>query len=284
MTETFLPGPNVCIMGPAGTGKTYSLASLADAGIEVFYIDLENGLESLLAHWADKGKSVPPNVHWKKLSAPRAGLDELLVRAKKVNTMPMETLAKMIDPQRSKHDRFIKLLEALNDFVDDRTGVSYGPVSEWGPERAICIDGLTGLCEAAMSLVVGGKPVRSQPDWGQAQDTAFGLLSLLTDNCPCWFVLIAHVEREVDQIFGGIKIQISSLGKALTPRLPQKFSDVILSTRVGAKWSWDTASAQADLKTRNLPVLADIAPDFKAIVTKWRNRAAATQTETKEEK
>ena len=61
--SSMLPGVNVLLMGPAGTGKTHSLGTLADAGVELFYLGLEPGLESLLGYWTDKGLEVPPNVH-----------------------------------------------------------------------------------------------------------------------------------------------------------------------------------------------------------------------------
>ena len=43
--DSGLPGVNVLLMGPAGTGKTHSLGTLVEAGIEVFYLGLESGLE-----------------------------------------------------------------------------------------------------------------------------------------------------------------------------------------------------------------------------------------------
>jgi len=68
----------------------------------------------------------------------------------------------------------------------------------------------------------------------------------------------------------------STLGVKLAPKIPAMFSDVILTTRQGDKWSWDTANSMADLKTRNLPIKADLPPNFAAIVTKWYARAAAS--------
>ena len=65
-----LPGFNVMLMGPAGSGKTHSIGTLVDAGIEVFYLALEPGLESLLGYWTDNDKPIPPNLHWHTLKAP----------------------------------------------------------------------------------------------------------------------------------------------------------------------------------------------------------------------
>ena len=65
---------------------------------------------------------------------------------------------------------------------------------------------------------------------------------------------------------------VATLGRALAPKIPSMFSDVILAVRDGTKWSWDTASAQADVKTRNLKIAAGQDPSFGPIVAKWKSR------------
>mgnify|MGYP000473411521 CR=1 FL=1 len=270
--KSVLPGFNVLLMGPAGTGKTHSIGTLVDAGVEVFYLALEPGLEALLGYYTDSGKAIPDNLHWHTLKAPQANFADLLDAATKVNQLSLDSLAKMQDPSRSKHNQFIELLKALNDFPDDRTGKSFGAVNSWTPSRCLVIDGMTGLNRAAMSLVIGGKPVKSQSDWGIAQDQIEKLLRMLCDACPCHMVVIAHIERETDMILGGVKLMVASLGKALAPKIPAMFSDVILATRQGTKWTWDTANVQADLKTRNLPIKGDNEPSFGPIVAKWKAR------------
>ena len=267
-----LAGVNCLLMGPAGTGKTYSIGTLVETGVEVFYLGLESGLESLLGFFTDNGKPIPPNLHWHILEAPRASFTELLDSATKINTMQLDSLAKMSDPHRSKHNQFLKLIEAVNDFPDDRTGEKFGCVDEWTPSRALVVDGMAGLSRACMSLVVGGKPVRNQSDWGIAQDQLEKILRMWTDNCRCHFVLLSHVERETDAVLGGVKIMISTLGKALAPKIAPMFSDVILTVREGTKFFWDTGSALADVKSRNLPIAQNQTPDFSAIITKWKSR------------
>lgn len=277
-------GPNVCIMGPAGTGKTHSIGTLVDAGIEVFYLDLETGLEALLGYWRDRNLPIPANLHWCRIAAPTFGMDDFLANANRLlRSSDGETLCKLKDPDKMKHDRYVKLMTVLNNFIDERTGKDYGSVQQWGADKALVIDGLTGLGECVMSVVIGGKPAISQTEWGIAQGELLRLLKQLANNCPCWFVLIAHVEREVDPVLGGTKIMVQSLGRALPPKIPSVFSDVILTVREGEKWTWDTANALADLKTRNLPIKAGQAPNFAPILTKWRNRVA-TETNKPEPK
>jgi len=269
-----LPGINCVLMGPAGSGKTHAIGTLVETGIEVFYLGLEPGLESLLGYFTDKGKPVPDNLHWHMLQAPKASFAELSQAATSINTLGLDSLSKMQDPNRSKHNQFITLLTALSDFPDDRTGKKFGSADGWGTDRALVVDSLTGLNRAAMSLVIGNKPVRNQADWGIAQDQVEKILRMLCDNCKCHFILLAHVERETDAVLGGVKIMVSTLGKALAPKIPAMFSDVILTVREGTKWSWDTASSLADVKTRNLTVSAGQQPSFTPIIAKWKSRSA----------
>lgn len=276
MTE-IVTGFNELIMGPTGTGKTRSLGTLVDTGLEVFTIFLESGQETLYGYWTDRGLPVPANLHVHTLTTSTASFGELIDSATKMNTLSMEVLAKMTDPKRSKYDAYLNILRALNDYTDHRTGETFGAVDTWGTDRVIAIDGLTGINRAAMQLVVGGKATRSQAEWGQAQFYVEELLQKLTNGCRCHFVLIAHIEREVDAIMGGSKITMSTLGKALAPRIPQMFSDVILCKREGEKWFWSTADAQADLKMRNLPLSTNLPPDFGPVVSKWRSRAEGVE-------
>lgn len=267
-----LPGVNVLLMGPSGTGKTHSIGTLVDLGLEVFYLALESGMESLLGYWTDRGLPVPNNLHWHKVAAPTSSFGDMIQNAKNINTLNLDSLAKMSDPNKSKHNQFVSLLEALNNFPDDRTGEKHGAVNTWDQSKVLVIDGATGISQCAMSLVVGGKAVRNQSDWGIAQDQVEKLVRMLCDNCPCHFVLLAHVERETDAVLGGVKLMVSTLGKALAPKFPAMFSDVILTERQADKWTWNTASAMADVKTRNLPIKSDNQPDFKLIFDKWVSR------------
>lgn len=269
---SLLPGVNVLLEGPAGTGKTHSLGTLVETGIEVFGLFTESGLETLTGYWTDHGKPVPPNLHWHMLKRKSSGFEALVRGAESVNTMSLEALAKMQDPKRMEHNEFVNLLKALTNFPCDRTGQTFGPVDQWGPDRAIFIDSLTGMNSIVMSLVVGNKPMKSMADWGLAQDQLEKLLRQLTDGCKCHFILISHVERETDQVFGGVKVTVSTLGKSLAPKIPPMFSDVILSVREGSKFTWSTANALADLKTRNLAIADGLPPSFNPIIEKWKSR------------
>lgn len=270
--SSLLPGVNVLIEGPTGTGKTYSIGTLVDAGVEVFYLAMESGIETLLGYWTDRGLEVPPNLHWHTVTPSDYSWASMIKSATDINTLTNEALAKIQDPNKSKHNQFIKLLQVMADFKDQRTGQSFGGVDSWGPNRALVIDALTGINSAVMSLVVGSKPIKSFTDWGIAMDQIERFLRQICDNCKCHFVLISHIERETDQVLGGVKITVGTLGQKLAPKIPPMFSDVILSSRQGTNFLWSTANPLADLKARNLPLADNLKPDFRIILDKWKSR------------
>jgi hypothetical protein len=271
-----MPGSNTLLMGPAGTGKTHSLGTLVDAGLEVFYLDLENGLESFKGYWTDRNLPIPEGVHWHRLAAPSRSTSDLADMVQKINKLSFQALTSLSDPNRQKYDRMYKLLCLLNNFEDQRTGKSFGDVAEWSPQRVLAIDGLTGISAAAMSNVIGNRPTAAMSDWGVAQAQVRSLLELLCNDYQCHVVLIAHVEREMDEVLGGVKLMPSTLGKKLPPIICPLFSDVILTVREADKWFWDNAASNADVKLRNMPgISSKHPPTFGPLIERWRKREEA---------
>jgi hypothetical protein len=178
----------------------------------------------------------------------------------------------MTDPNKKKYNQFEGLLRCLSNFTCQRTGEQFGDATEWGTNRALVIDSLSGLNLMAMALAVGGKPVRDPKDWGLAQTLIANLMHKLCMDMQAWFILTSHPEREVDEVLGGSKVMVSTLGKKLAPVLPRFFSDVIMTERQGTKFSWSTAAPGAALKARNLPIADGITPDFAPLLAKWRSQ------------
>lgn len=278
---SLLAGVNVLLEGPTGTGKTHALGTLADTGVELFLLFTESGLETTLGYWTDRGLEVPSNVYWNVLGRGSSSFEIMASAADTINRLDLQSLSKMQDVNRAKHNQYVTLLKTLNNFTDDRTNKSFGDVHSWGPDRCLAIDSLSGLNPIVMSLVVGGKPVKSQSDWGLAMDQLEKLIRELTDGCKCHFVLTSHVEREIDNVLGGVKLTVATLGVKLAPKIPPMFSDVILTSREGDKFFWSTANSQADLKARNLPIQDHIKPDFKPIIEKWKSRGGAFTSKVK---
>lgn len=284
MTETSTPsattlmGPKVLLEGPSGVGKTHALGTLVDwaakqsPAMPVFVLFTENGLESLLGYWRDNGKEVPANLHYHVAMTKSLTLASLMDGADKVGKLSYESLTKMQDGGRSQNNAFHKILTACSNFPDDRTGQKFGPVDSWDSSRIFIVDSLSELGNAAMKMVIGNKPTASPSDYGVAQNNLMNFLRLCTQGLASTFIITAHVDRQTDEITGGIKLMTKAIGKAMANDIPQLFSDVIYAVREGTNWYWDTAAGNVDVKTRSLPISSKIKPDFAQIMDKWANR------------
>jgi len=260
-----LVGPKILLMGEGGNGKTHAIRTLCDAGIKPYVIALEPGYEVL-------GDVPAAKLGWRYIPRPAGDWAKLTEDAQRINTLTYASLSQLPDPNRGKYTRFIEVLSALSKFKDDRTGEELGAVDTWGTGRAIVIDHLSELVRAGIELTVGGKPVMSQPEYMVTQNNIENLLRQLVTVTRCWVVVIAHLDRILDEVGGGTKIMLQSLGKALSPKLPQIFSDVILANREGKKFTWSTAASGVVLKTRNLPIEDGMPPSFGPIVERWKSR------------
>jgi hypothetical protein len=268
-----LPGVNVMLLGASGVGKTYSIRTLVDAGITPFCVFTEPGFEVLGDIPADK-------LHWHYIAPGGQTWATMKQMADILNKLSFEGITKMSDSGRTQYNQYVQLMGTFNSFVCDRDGKTYGDVGTWGTDRCIVLDGLSGLGTMAMGLIVGGKPVRHQGDWGVAMQLVENLIGKLCTDTQAHFVLIAHTERELDEVQGSSRIMASTLGKKLAPKIPRFFSDVILAERLGTAYTWNTASPLADLKTRNLPTKSDLRPDFAPILENWKKQGGTITPDT----
>lgn len=266
-----LPGINTLLLGGSGSGKTTALKTLIASGVKVFGIFTEPGFD-VVGDCSDK------DLHWHYIAPATVDWSSMIDSARKINTLSFESLAKLGDINKTKHSQYIQVLESLSSFKCDRCGENFGKIDDWGTDRCLWVDSLSGLNVMAMALQVGTKPVKSMADWGVAMDNLEWLIRNLCVITKCHFVLVAHAERETNEIAGGSQIMASTLGRKLAPKLPIYFSDVVLAQRVGDKFTWSTAAIGADLKARNLPISDGLAPDFGQILTKWKSRGGRIGT------
>lgn len=264
-----VPGPKILLIGPIGGGKTYSIRTLIEAGLKVGAVFTEPGMEGVSDIPTDK-------LAWHYIAPSAPDWKDMIDSAKQINTLPFKMLAELSDINKKKYTEFIDLLNCLSNFKDDRTGTVLGPVDDWGHDRVLFLDSLSGINIMAMNLMVGSKPVKSMADWGVAMDNLERFITRLTTSLTCPVVLTAHPERETDEVAGGANIMASTLGKKLAPKIPRFFSDVIYVTRNKGDFYWSTSMTGADLKTRNLPLGEKLTPSFVPLFAEWRKRTGVT--------
>ena len=275
----YLPGelqaPATLLMGPPGCGKTTVLVTLALAGIEVFVVITEpNGVDSLLDAWAKHNAPIE-KLHWATISPTAAGWKAMGEMGRMINSMSYKDLSEMKQGiGKSEMKQFPQLLSLFENFKCERTGKEYGDVTTWDATRALVVDSLSGLNLIVMQHTVGFKPSPHQGEWGIAMNSLEMLLLKLTADVKCFFVLTAHVDKEPNELTGGTTIYASALGRKLAPKIPRFFSEVILAKRAADKFLWSTASNEADLKNRALPVSSELIPSFKPIVDAYNRRVA----------
>lgn len=267
--------PAILLVGEPGTGKTTSVVSFLEAGIEVFLVITDpGGEEALLDAAIDRGLDLS-KIHWAYIPATAhkwATAENIYGR---INSMSYESLGAIkVGVEKSEYKQAIRVMSTLNNFVDQH-GVSYGSVDQWGPDRALIIDSMTGMNKMFKRLVVGAKPTLHQGEWGTAMEAEEQFLDLLVGNTKCFLVVIAHLEKERDELTGGFKLMASFLGSKLAPKIPHMFSDVVMAKREGDKFMWSTTENNVALKARTLPLSANIPPSFQQVVDGWKKREAA---------
>lgn len=261
-----LPGVKVMLIGDSGTGKTHSLRTLIDQGLEVFGLFTESGMDVV----ADIPSS---KLKWKYVSPSSASWKALLDSGNKINSMAYETLAKLPHVNRGEHKEFLTVIGALDNFIDDRTGECFGSVQHFGPDRVLWLDSFSGLSDMAMNLIAGSKPIKHQGDYGVSMDNLYNIFAKLCNDLFCHVVIVCHPSRERDEVTSQSLITVSTIGNKLAPKLPQLCTDVIHTKRVESKFYWSTTTPNMTLKARNLPWADNMAPSFAPIITSWRRKA-----------
>lgn len=274
---TIIP-PAIALMGYPGTGKTDSLATLLSAGLEVFVLGTEPGAMETLIDSCERRKISLEKLHYHQLITAAPGWDAIMDQATKVKGQNYEQLADQKSGiSKDKMQHWMNFLLACKDFPDDRTGKKYGDVTTWDDSRAFVIDSLSGLNRMAREYTVGYKPTMHQGEWGVAMQLEDNIIYKLQTDRRCFFVLLAHVDREVDEVNGGTVITLAALGRKLAPQMSKNFGEIILARREENKFFWSTMDRVAVVKNRALAISNSLDPDFSPIVAAHRRRVAAIQ-------
>lgn len=264
--------PATLLLSPTGNGKTDSLLTFIEAGVELFVASTEsNGVETLLRSCRRRGLDIN-KLHWRQCQPTNMNMQSMIDSADQLNKKSVSDMQKIDNPgilQKSKFRTYINLLETVANFRCQRTGQAYGDVTQWDDSRAFVIDSLSGLNLMMTQLQIGNRGTLTLPDYNVCQITLENLIVTLC-ACKCFFVLTGHIEREKDEITGKVKVMASTIGQKLAPKLPIHFSEVVRATRTGTEFTWSTVDDEGEWKARALPWSNKIRPTFTQLVEAYR--------------
>jgi hypothetical protein len=272
--------PATLLCGDSGSGKTSSLVTYMESGIETFVLCTEPGGPESLVDWANKLRLPLDKLHWATALPAVQGWKGLTDLVTEISSKDFETISKNKAGIGKTETRpaAMKLLANLQNFQCERTGKEYGDITTWDDTRAFCLDSLSGLSVLAWALTVGHKPTAHMGEWNIAMNFLSDLIMKITSDRRCFFTLTAHVEKEMNELTGVNQIMVSTLGRKLAPKLPRFFSEVLYAKR-GAKPSdpflWSNTDSTMALKNRGLPISDKLAPSFVPLVNAYRERKKA---------
>lgn len=276
-------GPKILLEGVEGTGKTDAIRTLVEAGLKVFVVFLEPGMEVLMD--TRRGRKVytcKDGLHWRYIPVAQPSFKELSQAADMLNKFDFKTLAGLPPQNREKYRAMYQLMETMSNLRCDRCGEAFGPADQL-PYDQWCVvnDSLTSISKAAMFGHIGSKPGAHEGEYGICMRQIESYVDKFTNDMPCMGVMLGHIDREPNEITGGAENMVSTLGKKLAPKIPRPFSDVVLAERNGSTFSWSTIKSGYKLKTRNLPFADNIPPTFAPVVQAWKQQIAAEQAAQK---
>lgn len=265
-------GPKVLLLAEPGSGKTDVLRTLLASGLKVFVFFSEPGMEVLMDKRRGKVYTCEDGLHWTYVPPVSASWEELRDAADLISKHTYKAVSEMNGVKKEKYRQFYEFIAAHTTCKCDRCGKSFGDVSHLEPYNEWCVvlDSLSSLSIMAMNLVIGSKPAAHQGEYGVAMRNLEMYVNKFCYDIPSMAVMLAHIERESDEVSGGQMNMAATLGRKLAPKINRPFSDIVHAKRDGAKFTWSTITSNMTLKTRSLPWADGIVPDFKPIVDKWR--------------
>ncbi len=204
-------------VGNSGAGKTGALTSLVQAGYELRIVDMDKGLDALINHVKGADPALLEKISY------------VTFRDK----MKMTTTGPRID---GSPKAYVNAMKALESWPDDDSDPA-----EWGEKTILVVDSLTSLGRAAFQWAKGMNPLSAsgkQADARQwykvAQDLIEDCIANLTsDEFQTNVIVISHID--IGESDAGIqKAFVSSIGRALGPKLPRAFNTLLLSETSGA--------------------------------------------------
>jgi hypothetical protein len=215
-------------IGDSGTGKTGALVSLVKAGYNLVILDFDNGLDILTSILSEE-----PNAA-ELLS--RVTYETCTDKLKAVNGILMP------DGQPKAYSKAMKLL--TNWKTDDE---DLGPVSAWDKKTILIVDSLTFMSNAVFRYVDFVNNFKDpRQTYGESMKLIENTLGMLySDAIGCHVIITSHISY-IETEAGVNKGYPSSIGKALSPKIPRYFNTVLQAKVIGA-------GASAKRKIRTVP-------------------------------
>lgn len=288
--KIIVPGPKVLLMGAEGSGKTDSIRTLIEAGLKVFVVFSEPGMEVLLD--PSRGRKVytcADGLHWRYHPLASPSFSDLKEAARLLNILSHEMLANQAPANRDKFKCFYEVMATMENMHCERCNQKFGPADHLEPYHEWCVvnDSLTSLSKAALYLHIGTKPGVHKGEYGNCMFNIERYIDKFVGDIPSMAVMLGHVDREPNEMTGALENMVATLGQKLAPKIPRPFSDVLLAKREGSKFLWSTVDSGYRLKTRNFEFSGSIQPTFVPLVKKWHQRmrdeeaAKSASTETR---
>lgn len=207
------------IVGFPGSGKTGSLAALANAGYKIRMLDFDGNADSLLAYLDDRALE---NVDIITCA------DRMVDKGKK-GIMPKGIPTAFTDALHTMRDGW-KSTDAEGNEVD------LGNPEDWGPDTIVVVDSLTKVGEASRNRVLheANRTARNstRQTWGAAMDDQMRFLEIIADRSNGYHVLVtAHlklfgpkaIEKDDDDTTQEIKRELVEL-------VPHRYFPAMLGT------------------------------------------------------
>lgn len=262
-------GFKTIVMGAPGSGKTSALATLLKMGFKVYVLFTEQGVGNLLKACRREGCTPEDmkRLYYAYIPPGGTSFEALAKGAKAVNEAPEFGKMSNDTADRKKYGQLIQCMKLCNNFVDQH-GVDHGGIEAFGPDCVFALDGMSNLARMAMQMTVGAKPVKTLQDWGVAIESLENFENQIT-TIKASFVLLAHVEKETDEVTQKIYITIATLGNKYPLRIGRNYHDVVYAEQKAGVFSWATTARDCQLKGTYLPIVDKLNPDFKPLVCQW---------------
>lgn len=192
-------------IGDSGTGKTGSLTSLLSLDYHLRVLDLDNGLDSLVAFARREFPDKLGNVQFE-------------TRRDRYNTKGA-----------IKAETFSASAALMTKWTDGSAP------ADWGPKTIFVIDSLTALGKAAFEWARGLNPGAKDPrQWYfAAQQGLENIIAMLTsEEFNTNLIIISHINLK-EMPDSSVKGYPSTIGSALGPTLPKYFNTLIAAQSVG---------------------------------------------------